>query len=102
MAMLDGIKASLAAKKSSDDLLASLSKKWGDEDFYLEKDREYRSEREVFEEFTEEERNKLFGRAPATVWENINAFDIYPEKLEVFKADGVMNDLTLSNHIRKR
>lgn len=60
MAMLDGIKASLAAKKSSDDLLASLSKKWGDEDFYLEKDREYRSEREVFEEFTEEERNKLF------------------------------------------
>ena len=98
MAMLDGIKASLAAKKSSDDLLASLSKKWGDEDFYLEKDREYRSEREVFEEFTEEERNKLFGRAPATVWENINAFDIYPEKLEVFKADGVMNDLTLESY----
>ncbi len=98
MAMLDGIKASLEAKKSSDDLLASLSKKWGDEDFYLEKDREYRSEREVFEEFTEEERNKLFGRAPATVWENINAFDIYPEKLEVFKADGVMNDLTLESY----
>ncbi len=98
MAMLDGIKASLEAKKSSDDLLASLSKKWGDEDFYLEKDREYRSEREVFEEFTEEERNKLFGRAPATVWENINAFDIYPEKLEVFKTDGVMNDLTLESY----
>ncbi len=98
MAMLDGIKASLEAKKSSSELLASLSKKWGEEDFYLEKDREYRSEREVFEEFTEEERNKLFGTAPATVWENINAFDIYPEKLNVFKADGVMNDLTLASY----
>lgn len=98
MAMLDGIKASLEKKKTPDELLASLSKKWGEEDFYLEKDREYRSEREVFEEFTEEERNKLFGRAPATVWENINAFDMYPEKLEVFKADGVMNDLTLASY----
>ena len=32
------------------------------------------------------------------MWENINAFDIYPEKLEVFKADGVMNDLTLESY----
>ncbi len=98
LAMLDGIKACLSAKKTPDELLASLSKKWGEPDFYLEKDREYRSEREVFEEFTEEERNRLFGKAPATVWENIIAFDKYPEKLEVFKADNVMNDITLASY----
>ena len=90
--------ACLSAKKTPDELLASLSKKWGEPDFYLEKDREYRSEREVFEEFTEEERNRLFGKAPATVWENIIAFDKYPEKLEVFKADNVMNDITLASY----
>ena len=52
----------------------------------------------MFEEFTEEERNRLFGKAPATVWENIIAFDKYPEKLEVFKADNVMNDITLASY----
>ena len=98
LAMLDGIRASLEKEKTPTELLASISKKYGEEDFYLEKDREYRSEREVFEEFSEEERNRLFGRAPMTVWENIRAFDLYPEKLEVFKADGVMNDMTLASY----
>ena len=52
MAMLDGIKAALTAEKTPKELEASLSKKYGEEDFYLEKDREYRSERDVFEDFT--------------------------------------------------
>ena len=33
------------------------------------KDREYRSEDDVFEDFSEEERSRLFGKPPATVWE---------------------------------
>lgn len=98
LAMLDGIRASLEKKKTPPELLASISKKYGEEDFYLEKDREYRSEREVFEEFSEEERDRLFGRAPMTVWENIRAFDLYPDKLEVFKADDVMDDMTLASY----
>ena len=81
MAMLDGIKASLEAEKSMEELEASISKEYGEEDFYLDKDRVYRSERDVFDEYTEEERDKLFGRAPKTVWENIMAFEKYPEKL---------------------
>ena len=67
--MLDGIKAVLAAGKTPRELEASISKKYGEEDFYLEKDREYRAERNLFTEFSAEEREKLFGRAPANVWE---------------------------------
>lgn len=69
LTMLDGIKAVLAAGKTPRELEASISKKYGEEDFYLEKDREYRAERNLFTEFTAEEREKLFGRAPSNVWE---------------------------------
>ena len=69
LTMLDGIKAVLADGKTPGDLEASISKKYGEKDFYLEKDREYRAERNLFTEFTAEEREKLFGRAPANVWE---------------------------------
>jgi glutamine synthetase len=97
MAMLDGIKYALDNSKTSEQVLASLSKKYGQEDFYLEKNREYRSEKDVFEAYTEEERNKLFGEAPRTVWENLSAFDKYPEKLKVFMQGDVMNELTLES-----
>ena len=60
----------LAAGKTPHELEASISKDYGVEDFYLEKDREYRAERNIYTEFTPEEREKLFGRAPANVWES--------------------------------
>ena len=43
MAMLDGIKAALEAGKTPKELEKSISKEYGEEDFYLEKDRLYRS-----------------------------------------------------------
>ena len=98
LAILDGIKAVLAAGKGPSELEKSLSKKYGDEDFYLERDREYRSEDDVFEDFTEEERNKLFGQAPSTVWQNLTAFDRYPEKLNIFKEGDVMPEIVLESY----
>lgn len=98
LAILDGIKAVLAAGKGPSELEKSLSKKYGDEDFYLEKDREYRSEDDVFEDFTVEERNKLFGNAPCTVWQNLTAFDRYPEKLNIFKEGDVMPEIVLESY----
>ena len=97
MAALDGIRAVLSAEKTPEELEKSMSKKYGEEDFYLEKDREYRSEKNIFTDYTQEERDKLFGKAPATVWENISAFDKYPEKLEVFKQGDVMTDISLAS-----
>lgn len=90
LSALDGIKAALASGKSTEELLASLSKKHGEEDFYLETNREYRSEHNVFEDYTDDERDKYFGKPPATVWENEKAFDLYPEKTKVLLAGGII------------
>ena len=99
LAMLDGITAALEAEKTPKELEASLSKNAGEEDFYLEKDRAYRSEKEVFEEYTQEERERLFGKAPATVWENLQAFHKYPDKLKVLlnRAE-VIDRITLESY----
>ncbi|MBR6710051.1 MAG: glutamine synthetase, partial [Selenomonadaceae bacterium] len=89
-AVLDGIKGTVT--HTTDELLAELSKQAGEDGFYLEKDRAYRSEEDVFEDYTEEERNRLFGAPPATVWENMENFERYPEKKAVLTAGGAMRD----------
>ncbi len=98
MAMIDGIKAALEAGKSAKELEASISKKCGEEDFYLETGREYRSEKDVFEDFTEEERTELFGKAPKTIWENLSGFSKYPEKTEVIEGEGVISSISLESY----
>ena len=82
LAALDGIRYTLTGGKTTAELLAELSKNVGDDADYLEKNRAYRSEVDVFENFTEEERNVMFGKAPATVWENFKALTLYPEKID--------------------
>ncbi|MDR5586450.1 MULTISPECIES: glutamine synthetase [Clostridium] len=88
MSMLDGIL--YAVNKTEDELLAELSKKPGEDADYLEKERAYRSEADVFEDFSEDERNKFFGIAPATIYENLSQLDKYPEKVEILKKNNVM------------
>ena len=67
-----------------------ISKKAGEEGFYLDTDRQYRTEEDVFEDFTAEERSKLFGEPPATVWENLCAFEKYPEKVAVLTQGNIL------------
>lgn len=98
MTCLDGIKKVLEAEKTPDELEKSISKKCGEKDFYLEKNREYRSENNIFDDYTQKERDKLFGKAPATVWENMLAFDKYPDKLAVLKEGDVMDELSLESY----
>ena len=89
-ALLDGIRSTIDS--TTRELLAELSKEAGQSSFYLERDRKYRSEKDVFEDYTAEERDKLFGKPPATVWENMNAFDRYPEKVKVITESGALRD----------
>ncbi len=90
LSMLDGIKACVVAGKTLKELEKEISKLSGEEGFYLEKDRQYRTEEDVFEDFTAAERAKLFGNPPATVWENMTAFKQYPEKLEVLTGSKIL------------
>lgn len=92
MAMVDGVVYALSKGKTEDDLLKELSKEPGDDADYLEKGRAYRTEKDVFEDFSEEERVKYFGNAPATVYENLKSFEIYPEKLQVLEKGGVFTE----------
>lgn len=87
---LDGIKACVESGLDLKALEHEISKEAGEEGFYLEKERQYRTEEDVFEDFTAEERAKLFGEPPATVWENLCAFSRYPEKVAVLTAGNIL------------
>jgi glutamine synthetase len=89
--MLDGIIAAANSNLSSKELEDEISKGFGVTGFYLDKDRMYRSEEDVFEHFTEAERSKNFGSPPATVWENIRSFEIFEDKLAVLKRGNVFS-----------
>ncbi|HYF82910.1 MAG TPA: glutamine synthetase [Clostridia bacterium] len=91
-AMLDGIQAVCESGKTIAELEAEISKDPEAEGFYLEKGRAYRSEENVFEHYSPEERNRIFGVHPATVYENISNLEKYPEKLEVLMNGDVLDD----------
>ena len=97
LAMLDGIKYAIEKNKTEENLLEELSKKYGETSEYLEENREYRSEEDVFEHYTEERRNKLFGEAPKTIYENIENLEKYKEKLEILKVNNVFNDKIINS-----
>ena len=97
MAMLDGILYAVENNKTEDALLAELSKEAGDSADYLEKTRAYRTEQNIFEDFTEAERNKYFGKAPATVYENLAQLDSNPSKLKALKRNNVFTDAIINS-----
>lgn len=90
-AMLDGIWAVCKSGKTKAELEAEISKLPESEGFYLEKGRAYRSEEDVFEHYAPEERNRLFGIHPATVYENISNLEKYPQKLDVLLKGEVLD-----------
>lgn len=98
LAMFDGIKAVVDSGKTNEELELDFSKKSGAESFYLETDREYRSEEDVFEDYTQEERDSLYGVPPKTVWENITAFKKFPEKRSILLQGKVFTDEIIESY----
>jgi glutamine synthetase len=97
-AMQDGIKVAVNSGKTTDELEKELSKSPEEKGIYLEEGRAYRSEEDVFDHFTPEERNRMFGSHPATVYENIIALDNYKDKLAVLMADNVISDKIIKSY----
>ncbi|MCF0156269.1 MAG: glutamine synthetase [Veillonella sp.] len=83
LAAWDGMKYAITSGKTQAQLVAELSKEPGEKADYLEEGRAYRAEDDVFEDYTQEERDQRFGVPPATVWENILGFKNNPEKVAV-------------------
>ena len=96
--MLDGIRAALEHQKTPKELELSISKKAGEQDFYLLKDREYRSEENVFDYYTQDEREKLFGKAPLTVWENFKAIEDNEDRMSIIHYDDEVMKLIIASY----
>lgn len=96
-AMIDGIQ-NAGMKLEVDELVAEFSKKPEEDAVYLEKNRQYRSEENVFEYYTEDERNSRFGIPPATVYDNILNFDKYPQKLDILKEEAVFTHALIESY----
>jgi glutamine synthetase len=97
-AMADGMAWAAASGRSAKELEKGFSKKAGQAHSYLEKDRAYRSEEDVFEHYKEEDRNRLFGKPPATVWETLENLDRYPEKTAALGTGGVFSREVLESY----
>ena len=71
-AMLDGIAYAIDSGKDSKTLEAEFIKPYGEPSDYLEKDRLYRCEDDIFEDMDSNERDRLFGTPAATVYESLS------------------------------
>ena len=96
---LNGITYAITSGKAPADLLAELSKKPGEAADYLEAGRAYRCEDNVFEDFTQEERDAAFGKPPATVWENIKTMKANKDKVAVITAGDSLNQVIVDSFL---
>ena len=96
--MLDGITYGLVHGRTSAELERECSKKAGETFGYLEAERAYRSEEDVFEAYTQEERDRLFGVPPATVWETLANLEQYAEKTAVLTKEGVFTERIIQSY----
>lgn len=92
LAALDGIKYAVRSGKTEKDLLAELSKEADDTADYLEKGRAYRSEEDIFEKYTDEERSKLFSEAPVTVWDNVRILNENKNKKKILASGDAFSE----------
>lgn len=99
-AMLDGICYAVSSGKSSAELEKEFCKQPGEDAQYLEKERAYRSEEDVFEHYDEKTRNQIFGIPPATVWENLNGLSMYPDKAAVLSRGDVFSTEIIGSYIK--
>lgn len=96
--MLDGMKYAIESGKGHKNLEDEFKKEYGVDAEYLEKDRMYHSELDVFDEYTEEERSRYFGEPPSTVWENLKAFSLYPEKMNTLYQGQIFNEKIIHSY----
>ena len=96
--VLNGIEYSLGSRKSSKELEAEFCKKPGDDAGYLDKDKMYRTEEDVFKTYTEDERNKMFGVPPFTVFETLTRLSTNNEGIRILTKSNVFTERILESY----
>jgi glutamine synthetase len=97
-AMLDGIDYAVSSGRSAQELQQEFSKGPEEPAEYLEPGRAYRSEADVFEHYSQEERDRLFGKPPATVYETLRNLDDNADGRAVLTRDGVFDDRLIGSY----
>lgn len=96
---LDGIKYAVTSGKTPEELCVELSKKPEDKADYLEEGRAYRCEDNIFEDFTQAERDAMFGKPPATVWENVKTMRENVAKIETLTRSGALTEEIVNSFV---
>jgi len=97
LTMLDGIKYVIKNNKSCDELHKNFIKEENKEKFYLDNSRLYSTEKDVYNDFTEDERNKLFNLPPTTVYENLLNLE-QSDKLHILLQGNTFNETLINSY----
>lgn len=98
MSMLDGVEKALLSGRTAAELEKELSKAPGEMAQYLDAGRAYRSEEDVFEHYTQEDRDRLFGPPPASVPETLAKLEAYPGREALFCAGDVFTPAIIDSY----
>ena len=96
--MLDGIDYALKSNKTTKQLEDEFTKPYGTPGDYLLKDRLYRCEEDIFETMDEDERDRLFGTPPSTVYDSLKNFLEADDATKILCAGDVFNDKILASY----
>ena len=96
--MLDGIQKN--ALRDPQELQAEFFKQAGEPAQYLRQDRAYRCEDDIFDDFNEEDRDRMFGKPPSTVYETLRHLVNSEDGLQMLSAGGVFSDQVVTSYSR--
>lgn len=97
MCIFDGIEYAIKNNKTPEELHENFVKPANESKFYLDDNRLYSTEKDVFDDFTEDERNELFGTPPSTVFENFIILGT-PDKTKILTKGEVFNDVLIASY----
>lgn len=98
--MLDGIGYALNQQRSTADLEQEFCKQAGDPAVYLDRGRMYRTEDDIFLKYSDEERDQLFGKPPASVFETLRSLLHDDEGLAILCRNDVFTDIIITSYSR--
>ena len=96
--MLDGIEYAVKSGHTASELEKEFCKGYGEESEYLEKDRVYRCEEDIFTSYSSEERDRLFGTPPATVYDSLRCLLHDDDLIPILCAGDVFSDKLISSY----
>ncbi|MBN1891261.1 MAG: glutamine synthetase [Clostridiales bacterium] len=96
--MLDGIEYAVQSGRTAQELEAEFCKPYGVEGEYLEKDRLYRSEEDIFINYSADERDRLFGVPPSTVYDSLRTLLRDDYLVPVLCAGKVFSDSLIASY----